>query len=195
MHLLQTQPRLWVEMARHNSRRRPYLSDLLDITFNRGSNAREMALRVRVYCAFVAAAAEEGTPTVPAPPEEMLEVWRTAFVRHPLLLFVMRRLLECDRDQDDFASESLPAVLRLWLATGAPRRVMPRAAMEEGGMREALRELEAAPLVDPETGEEIEEEEGESHGLLADSEETKTVRASDAVKGEKDAAEGSTALR
>jgi len=31
---------------------------------------------------------------------------------------------------------------RLWLATGTPRRVMPRAAVNEGGLQEAVKVLE-----------------------------------------------------
>ena len=125
IHLLQTRPELWVAMAQHNSRRRPYLSELLDVTFNRGSNAREMALRVRVYCALLVAAGQASIPSVPASPAELLSVWYDSFQQHPLQSFVARRLLENDAAQDDFARESLVASVQLWLKTGKAEPAAP----------------------------------------------------------------------
>jgi hypothetical protein len=135
IHLLQTRPKLWALMAQHNSRRRPYLSELLDVTFNHGSNAREMALRVRVYCALLKAAGEASIPSVPAPPTEMLSVWYDRlsvwydrFEQNPLQAFVTRRLVESDMAHDDFARESLVASVQLWLETGQAEPTQDAAA-------------------------------------------------------------------
>lgn len=105
-------------MAARGARRYPYLLSLIDVIFNRGSNSREMALRVRVFTAFLQSAAEAALPSSTPSPAEALLQWQVSFGEQPLLRLATAPLATGDMGADDFAQETLAQVLQCWFTTG-----------------------------------------------------------------------------